>query len=200
MNPEPGFNLTTELKNVSNSRKVDGAVLNGDGDAVAVIELKSTTTTDLDFIETQAFGYKNHQPKCVYVITSNDSFLCFCMEKSSVLENQYIVEPSKNNKKNEVQGVLSKTECRNEFWKAKEIKLSDVQNFHSLLQNWYKMYPGMKTGVTLYLKTQKKASNIDQVFIDFIIAFERIHKKLNGKILVGKSESELKKRIEMCLS
>jgi len=24
LNPEPGFNLTTELKNVSNSRKVDG--------------------------------------------------------------------------------------------------------------------------------------------------------------------------------
>ena len=27
LNPEPGFNLTTELKNISNSRKVDGAVL-----------------------------------------------------------------------------------------------------------------------------------------------------------------------------
>ncbi|MEA1911542.1 MAG: restriction endonuclease subunit M, partial [Spirochaetota bacterium] len=65
LNPEPGFNLTTELKNVSNSRKVDGAVLNGERDAIAVIELKSTTTTDLDSIETQAFGYKNHQPKCV---------------------------------------------------------------------------------------------------------------------------------------
>ncbi len=80
LNPEPGFNLTTELKNVSNSRKVDGAVLNADGEAIAVIELKSTTTTDLDSIETQAFGYKNHQPKCVYVITSNFEKLRFYIE------------------------------------------------------------------------------------------------------------------------
>ncbi|MDA3940688.1 MAG: N-6 DNA methylase, partial [Spirochaetia bacterium] len=80
LNPEPDFNLTTELKNVSNSRKVDGAVLNSNGDAIAVIELKSTTTTDLDSIETQAFGYKNHQPKCVYVITSNFEKLRFYIE------------------------------------------------------------------------------------------------------------------------
>ena len=80
LNPEPGYNLTTELKNVSNSKKVDGAVLNGNGDAIAVIELKSTTTTDLDSIETQAFGYKNHQPKCVYVITSNFEKLRFYIE------------------------------------------------------------------------------------------------------------------------
>ncbi|MDA3939906.1 MAG: hypothetical protein PF693_11470 [Spirochaetia bacterium] len=80
LNPEPGYNLTTELKNISNSRKVDGAVLNSNGDAIAVIELKSTTTTDLDSIETQAFGYKNHQPKCVYVITSNFEKLRFYIE------------------------------------------------------------------------------------------------------------------------
>ena len=80
LNPEPEFNLTTELKNVSNSRKVDGAVLNDNGDAIAVIELKSTNTTDLDTIETQAFGYKNHQPKCVYVITSNFEKLRFYIE------------------------------------------------------------------------------------------------------------------------
>ncbi|MCF6335701.1 MAG: BREX-1 system adenine-specific DNA-methyltransferase PglX, partial [Spirochaetales bacterium] len=80
LNPEPGYNLTTELKNVSNSRKVDGAILNADGDAIAVIELKSTTTSDLDSIETQAFGYKNHQPKCVYVVTSNFEKLRFYIE------------------------------------------------------------------------------------------------------------------------
>lgn len=81
INPEPNFNLTTELKNVINSKKVDGAILKGD-DAIAVIELKGTDTTDLDKIETQAFGYKNHQPGCVYVITSNFEKLRFYIDNA----------------------------------------------------------------------------------------------------------------------
>ncbi|MFO7862601.1 MAG: hypothetical protein R6U85_01245 [Salinivirgaceae bacterium] len=64
LNPNEGFNLTTEQKNVDDSKKADGAILK-DGNVHAVIELKSTQTTDLDTIETQAFGYKNHNPKCV---------------------------------------------------------------------------------------------------------------------------------------
>ena len=95
LNPEPGFNLTTELKNVSNSRKVDGAVLNGDGDAIAVIELKSTNTTDLDSIETQAFGYKNHQPQCVYVITSNFEKLRFYIEDINSIQLLLAIEARK---------------------------------------------------------------------------------------------------------
>ncbi len=47
-------------------------------DAVkAVIELKGTNTTDLGKIEVQAFGYKNNQPECAYVITSNFEKLRF---------------------------------------------------------------------------------------------------------------------------
>ena len=81
LNPQPNFNLTTELKNIANSRKADGAILKGE-DATAVIELKSTNTTDLDSIETQAFGYKNHHPKCVYVITSNFEKLRFYIQNA----------------------------------------------------------------------------------------------------------------------
>jgi len=81
LNPEPNFNLTTELKNIANSKKADGAVLKGE-DAIAVIELKGTDTTDLDKIETQAFGYKNHHPKCVYVITSNFEKLRFYIQNA----------------------------------------------------------------------------------------------------------------------
>ncbi len=92
LNPEPNFNLTTELKNISNSKKADGAILNTRGhdplanntlaDAIAVIELKGTNTTDLDKIETQAFGYKNHHPKCIYVITSNFEKLRFYIQNA----------------------------------------------------------------------------------------------------------------------
>ena len=51
-------------------------------DATAVIELKGTDTTDLDKIETQAFGYKNHHPKCIYVITSNFEKLRFYIQNA----------------------------------------------------------------------------------------------------------------------
>lgn len=81
LNPQPNFNLTTELKNITDSRKVDGAILKNNK-AVAVIELKSTDTTDLKAVETQAFGYKNHHPKCVYVITSNFEKLRFYIQNA----------------------------------------------------------------------------------------------------------------------
>ncbi|MBT6688054.1 MAG: N-6 DNA methylase [Bacteroidetes bacterium] len=81
LNPEPNFNLTTELKNISNSKKADGAILKGK-EATAIIELKGTNTTDLDKIETQAFGYKNHHPKCIYVITSNFEKLRFYIQNA----------------------------------------------------------------------------------------------------------------------
>jgi type I restriction-modification system DNA methylase subunit/REP element-mobilizing transposase RayT len=70
LNPEPNYNIVLEKKNADDSKKADGAILR-DNEVVAVIELKSTQTTDLDTVETQAFGYKNHNPKCQYIITSN---------------------------------------------------------------------------------------------------------------------------------
>jgi hypothetical protein len=69
-NPTPDFNITTEYKNVKDSKKADGAIV-VDKIVKAVIELKGTNTTDLSKIEVQAFGYKNNQPECTYVVTSN---------------------------------------------------------------------------------------------------------------------------------
>ena len=79
LNPEPNFNLTTEYRNVKDSKKADGAIVIND-EVKAVIELKGTNTTDLKKIEVQAFGYKNNQPKCPYVITSNFEKLRFYIE------------------------------------------------------------------------------------------------------------------------
>src|SRR3989304_553204 len=81
LNPNPNFNLTTELKNTANNKKVDGAILI-DNKVVAVIELKGTETTDLAKIETQAFGYKNNQPYCTYVVTSNFEKLRFYIDNA----------------------------------------------------------------------------------------------------------------------
>jgi len=76
LNPTPEYNLTTELKNETDSKKCDGAILR-DGKALAVIELKGMDTTNLDKVNDQAFNYKSNQSKCVYVITSNFEKLRF---------------------------------------------------------------------------------------------------------------------------
>jgi type I restriction-modification system DNA methylase subunit len=70
INPDKNYNLTTEYKNETDSRKADGAILLN-GSAIGVIELKSTKTLNLESIREQAFSYKNHQPNCRFVITSN---------------------------------------------------------------------------------------------------------------------------------
>ncbi len=80
-NPAPNFNLTTEYKNVKDSKKADGAIIINDS-VKAVIELKGTNITDLDKIEAQAFGYKNNQAGCVYVVTSNFEKLRFYIDNA----------------------------------------------------------------------------------------------------------------------
>lgn len=80
-NPTPNFNLTTEYKNLKDSKKADGAIIIKDM-VKAVIELKGTNTTDLNKIETQAFGYKNNQPECEYIITSNFEKLRFYIDNA----------------------------------------------------------------------------------------------------------------------
>jgi len=79
--PADNYNLQREFKNKSNSQKADGAILKN-GEAVAVIELKGTNTRNLDKIQNQAFSYKNNQPNCNYVITSNFEKLRFYIDNS----------------------------------------------------------------------------------------------------------------------
>ena len=46
LNPANDFNLTTEYKNVKDSKKADGAIIIND-EVTAIIELKGTNTVDL---------------------------------------------------------------------------------------------------------------------------------------------------------
>lgn len=80
-NPSPNFNLTTELKNIKGAKKTDGAILK-EQKAHAVIELKSTKTTDLNRVENQAFSYKNNHRSCRYVIISNFEKLRFYIDNA----------------------------------------------------------------------------------------------------------------------
>lgn len=70
LNPSPNFNLITEKKNDTNSKKADGAILL-DGKVIGVIELKDHKITDLSKIEAQAFGYKSQHKDTRLVIISN---------------------------------------------------------------------------------------------------------------------------------
>lgn len=81
LNPQPNFNLTTEQKNETDSKKADGAILK-DGNVIAVIELKGTNTTDLNTVSPQAFGYKNNQKNCKYVLISNFEKLRFYIDNA----------------------------------------------------------------------------------------------------------------------
>ena len=81
LNPEPNFNLTTEYKNIKDSKKADGAIIINNT-VTAVIELKGTATTDLGKVESQAFNYKNNQHQCLYVITSNFEKLRFYIDNA----------------------------------------------------------------------------------------------------------------------
>ncbi|MBK8947276.1 MAG: N-6 DNA methylase [Ignavibacteriae bacterium] len=85
INPDKNYNLTTEFKNETDSKKADGAILQ-DGNAIGVIELKSTKTVNLESITTQAFNYKNHQNKCRFVITSNFEKLNFYIDNATEWE------------------------------------------------------------------------------------------------------------------
>lgn len=81
LNPTPNFNLRTEEKNVTDSKKADGVILINN-EVVGVIELKGCNTTDLKKVEAQAFGYKNQHAKATYVIISNFEKLRFYIDNS----------------------------------------------------------------------------------------------------------------------
>ena len=93
-NPTPAFNLTTELKNVKDAKKTDGAIIDGK-QVLAVIELKGTNTTDLSKVEAQAFGYKNNQPGCNYVITSNFEKIRFYIDNAVDFEEFNLFQMTK---------------------------------------------------------------------------------------------------------
>ncbi len=91
LNPTPNYNLIAEQKNLSDSKKADGAVLK-EGNVIAVIELKSTKTKSMDKIVNQAFNYKHNHPTCKYIITSNFEKLRFYVEHSDKYEEFNLFE------------------------------------------------------------------------------------------------------------
>ncbi|MFM1946016.1 MAG: hypothetical protein RL207_299 [Bacteroidota bacterium] len=140
LNPNPNFNLTTELKNTTNSKKADGAILI-DGKAIAVIELKGTETTDLNKIEVQAFGYKNNQSECTYVITSNFEKLRFYIDNTIDFEEFNLFSLNRE-QFNLLYLCLSYNNIKNNI--PKRLKAESVSQEDQITKKLYKDYSEFK--------------------------------------------------------
>ena len=147
LNPDKNFDLTTEYKNLNDSRKADAAIIKN-GKAIGVIELKSTGTKDLESIKEQAFGYKNNQPECKYIITSNFRIIRFYIDNATEYEEFNLFEISENEFKF-LYLILSKESI---FSNLPE-KLKQETKFHDqeISEKLYKDYKAFKNKIFEYL-------------------------------------------------
>ncbi|WP_167611136.1 Eco57I restriction-modification methylase domain-containing protein [Maribellus sediminis] len=180
LNPEPNFNLTTELKNIANSKKADGAILKG-ADATAVIELKGTETTDLDKIETQAFGYKNHHPKCKYVITSNFEKLRFYI-KNAVDHIDFDLFNLSKDKFSLLWLCLAKDNLLNDL--PLKIKESSVLQEENVTKKLYADYSKFRTDIFNNLVKNNPG-------IDKLLLFKKTQKLLDRFLFIFFAEDRL---------
>ncbi len=140
INPNKNYNLTTEFKNQTDSKKADGAILK-DGKAIGVIELKSTKLFDLKQIEKQAFNYKNNQPNCRYVITSTFHFIRLYIDNSTEFEEFDLFYLEEEEFKR-LYLFLSKESIFNDI----PLRLKEETKFHeeSISDKFYKDYKQFK--------------------------------------------------------
>ncbi len=143
INPDKNYNLTTEFKNQKDARKADGAILKG-GKAIAVIELKSTKTKNLESIKEQAFSYKINHDICKYVITSNFQNLRFYIDNATEYEEFNLFDLSKNDFK-----LFYLLLNNNSILADLPAKLKDETKLHEtdISQRLYKDYKHFKTQI-----------------------------------------------------
>jgi len=163
--PDLNYNLTTEYKNQTDSKKVDGAIIKNNS-AIGVIELKSAKTFNLDTIKNQAFNYKNNQPNCRYVITSNFHHLRFYIDNATEYEEFDLFELTIQEFRF-LYLILSQESIFNDI----PLKLKDETKFHeeNISEKFYKDYKQFRDKIfnnliknnsqydklTLFKKTQK---------------------------------------------
>ena len=211
LNPNPDFNLTTEYKNVKDSKKADGAILIKTVGAtlavaqkvIAVIELKGTDTTDLGKIENQAFGYKNNQPECIYVITSNFEKLRFYIDNAIDFEEfnlfnltfdkfeiLYLCLAYQNIEK----GIPKK--IKDESLSHEDVITKKLYNDYSLFKR--ELYQNLTTlnpqfnAITLYTKSQKLLDR----FLFLFFAEDRLLLPPNSVKLILNDWRDLQERDE----
>jgi len=179
-NPTPDFNLTTELKNIKGSKKTDGAILQEEK-ALAVIELKGTNTTDLSKVETQAFGYKNNQPDCIYVITSNFEKLRFYINNAVDFEEFNLFKLTKERFDILWLCLSAKYLLKNT---AKQIKDESLSQEENVTKKLYKDYSLFRTEI--FDSIQKKNPEYDKLTL-----FKKTQKLLDRFLFIFFAEDKL---------
>ena len=143
LNPSPEFNLTTEYKNIKDAKKADGAIIINN-QVKAVIELKGTDTTDLNKVEAQAFGYKNNQPDCKYVIISNFEKLRLYVDNAIEHLEFNLFDLTKNDFKN-LYVCLAYNNLQRDL--AEKIKQESVSKESDITKQLYKEYYNVKAAL-----------------------------------------------------
>ncbi|MCD4691865.1 MAG: transposase, partial [Calditrichales bacterium] len=171
INPDKYYNLTTEFKNLTDAKKTDGAIVTRGHDplalkAIGVIELKSTKTTSLESITEQAFNYKNHQPNCRYIITSNFEKVLFYIDNATDFEEFNLFTLSEKDFKilylilskksifNEIPLKLKKESVLHEENISKQLYHDYSQFKRKIFENLVKNNPQFDK-LTLFKKSQK---------------------------------------------
>jgi type I restriction-modification system DNA methylase subunit len=179
-NPAPGFNLTSEFRNIKDSKKADGAILK-DGAALAVIELKGTNTTDLSKVESQAFGYKNNQPNCNYVIISNFEKLRFYIDNAIDFEEFDLFKLTKD--RFEVLFLcLSSTHLLNGI--PEKVKKESIAQEEKITNKLYEVYASFKK--ELFEEIQKENPEYDSLTL-----FKKSQKLIDRFLFIFFAEDRL---------
>ena len=206
LNPNPNYNFVLEKKNVKDSKKADGAIVINNN-VKAVIELKGTDTTDLGKVESQAFNYKNNQPECVYVVTSNFEKLRFYIENAiehlefnlfNLTEEEfnllYVCLAHKNIESNVAKNI------KDESVSQEDVITKKLYNDYSLFkrelyQNLVKLNPGYDQ-LELFKKSQKLLDR----FLFIFFAEDRSLLPTNLIFRINKEWQQLREmRIEVSL-
>ncbi|MCD4773864.1 MAG: hypothetical protein K8R41_10830, partial [Bacteroidales bacterium] len=166
LKPDDDYNLVREFKNQADGRKADGAIVTREhtplGDkAIAVIELKSTKTKDFKNVTEQAFGYKNNQPECKYIIISNFHKLRFYVDYANEYEEFDLFHLQKEDFE-----LLYLILNKNSIFSDLPLKLKEETKFHEqdISDKLYKDYSRFKKKLFKNLTKNNPESNKLTIF------------------------------------
>ena len=140
LNPSPDYNLITEQKNETDSKKADGAILQ-DGKVIGVIELKDHKTPDLTKVEPQVFNYKSQHPNARIVIISNFEKLRLYID-NAVEHREWNLFSLNEDEFHELYLCLAWPQVKNGI--ALQMKGESVSNEDQITKSLYKDYSEFK--------------------------------------------------------
>jgi len=178
LNPSPDYNLITEQKNETNSKKADGAILLDDK-VIGVIELKDHKTTDLSKIEQQAFGYKSKHRDARYVIISNFEKLRLYID-NAVDFREWNLFAMTEDEFNELYLCIAWTQVKKGI--ALKVKSESVSSEDQITQQLYKDYSAFKREIFADIVANNTDENTPKEHI--LLLFKKTQKLLDRLLFI----------------